>query len=40
MKALATTALALMFCGAAQAQALQTCYKSKWGPARAKARPA
>jgi kynurenine formamidase len=32
MKALATTALALMFCGAAQGQALQTCYKSKWGP--------
>jgi hypothetical protein len=21
-----------MFCGAAQGQAPQTCYKSKWGP--------
>src|SRR5262245_62979157 len=32
MKTLMTTAVAFAFCGVAQAQPLQTCYKSKWGP--------
>jgi kynurenine formamidase len=32
MKPFIAGAMALGICGAAQAQALQTCYKSKWGP--------